>query len=521
MGVDAEGRTHPLSESLVLATILCAVDAERTRHTFVWSRPGEVLEAVSSVYWPLLVVRAPGNGRVAIFDGTGVWNQTFRHSKMPGLDVLRKSLQHVPPSSALAAGLRELRAPLLYEGVPDSMKVEGLVPVNLPLLADILAQSGFRTEPVAPHAGFLPARHPIGWYEATVAHIGESLERFDAEIGELRETRAAVVTFLASASGRLDAERRQLQFELTSRSRVYAHAEMERDLESVHASIREQLHAELDRIRTANVAIAEARAMGKLGGLLAQRATARRQDASELKARLRAASEAERQATKEIREARARMESLHERERDSFAVLTDRVAVVEQHAADELSAQELLRDDAEAAGSELVAALDAVMQRRVSERDQLASHFLVLPGLAGAQTLWFPLWIATLVGPHGARSVVFPPMRVRDGMRVGDSIKTLFGGVVLPLEPRTAQFGQGLRTTLETTIASDPWLAGVTREIVRAADATADPEFLQRLARGLQELRVAGWISADQERRYFDASSQHLRSRPMGNRPIE
>ncbi|MFI5415577.1 MAG: hypothetical protein ACHQ16_08030, partial [Candidatus Lutacidiplasmatales archaeon] len=94
-----------------------------------------------------------------------------------------------------------------------------------------------------------------------------------------------------------------------------------------------------------------------------------------------------------------------------------------------------------------------------------------------------------------------------------------FGGAILPLEPRTAQFGQGLRNTLESTIGSDPWLSGVMRQIVRSADATADPDFLPRLAKGLQELREAGWISGDQERRFFESSSEHVRGRPQPGAP--
>ncbi|MCI4346355.1 MAG: hypothetical protein L3K07_06335, partial [Thermoplasmata archaeon] len=182
----------------------------------------------------------------------------------------------------------------------------------------------------------------------------------------------------------------------------------------------------------------------------------------------------------------------------------------------DLAAHELLRDEVHLAGAELLAALDAHIQRQMVDRQALGSHLLEVPALEGVRTLWLPLWVATLVGPSHARCVVFPPMRVRSGVGVGDAIRTLFGGVVLPLEPRTAEFGRGLRTTLEAAIASDPWLFGVTRQIVQAADLTSGPEFLQRLARGLQELREAGWIGPEHERRYFEAASHHLRSRPMG-----
>jgi hypothetical protein len=515
-GIDGDGQRRPLPDSLVLAAILCAVEAEREQPAFLWSRPAEVVEAIAPVYWPLLVVPVPEAGRVVIFDGTGVWSQTFQHSRMPPVQDYRSRLATPPASSDLAAWFRELRAPLLFQGVPDSMKVGGLLPVNLPLLADIIAQTGFRSDPSTPHTAFLPTRHPIEWYETAVGQIGRSVRGFDAEIAELAALRDTVQNISREISARLDGERRQLQLDLTSRSRLYATEEMDRDVDSLHNAIREQIHVELGRIRAADIAIAHARASARVAEILVRRGSSPREDTSELRSRMRSEAEVERRFTQEIREARGRIASLHERERDSYGVLTDRVALVENRAADELSTHELLRDDVATAGKELIAAFDSQIARRRVERDQLAGHLLAIPALEGVQTVWLPLWVATLTGPGGTRCVVFPPMRVRSGLGVSDSIRTLFGGVVLPLEPRTAQFGQTLRTTLEETIRTDPWLFGVTRQLVRAADTTADPAFLQRLAFGLQEIRQAGWITADQERRYFAASSQHLRARPMG-----
>ncbi|MCI4363515.1 MAG: hypothetical protein L3K13_04335 [Thermoplasmata archaeon] len=516
MGVDPSGASHPLSESLVLATILCAIDGERARPTFVWSRPEEVVEAVASVYWPVLVVPSPVPGRVVIFDGAGVWRQSFRRSRLPSLQELPDLLAKAPPSGELAAWLRHLRAPFLPEPATDVLTIEGLLPAGLPLLSDILTQSTFRTEPIYPHAGFLPPRRPIGWYESAAAQLGASLQSIDTDLAEAIRVRSAVEGLCTMAYTRLENERRQLQFDLSQRSRFYARAEMDREAEGVSRSLREQIFGELDRVRSADAAIAEARASAELAAVLAERGSARGKDVAELRNRMRTAAESERRSGQESRKARLRIAALHERERSALGVLTDRVAVVETRIAKDLAAHELLRDEVQSAGSDLLAALDAHIQRQMTDRQALGSHLLSVPALEGVRTLWLPLWIATLAGPSYARCVVFPPMRVRSGVGVSDSIRTLFGGVVLPLEPRTAEFGQGLRTTMEAAIASDPWLFGVTRQIVRAADLTSGPEFLQRLALGLGELRQAGWISPEHERRYFELSSHHLRSRPMG-----
>jgi hypothetical protein len=515
--LDPSGRGHPLSESLVLASILCAVDAERASPTFPWSGPGEVVEAIAPVYWPFLVLPSPTPGHVVFFDGTGVGNQTFQRSRMPPVQSYPARLANPPASPELPAWFRGLRDSLLPQGSADSMTVSGLLPVRVPYFAEFLKQSGVGSDPSAPRAAFLPTLHPVAWYEPAVTQIGQSVEQFDADSAELSGLRSSVDQLCRDTSARLDSERRQLHLDLTSRSRLYATEEMEGEIASVYGATRDQIHAELERIQAANVAIAEARASARVAEILAQRAASRREDASGYRTRIHSAVESERRILREIREAHGRIASLHEWERGSFAVLTDRVAVVEQHAADELSRHELLCDDVAAAGRELQAALDAQIARRRVERDQLAGHLVALSALEGVRTVWFPLWIATLVGPNGARSLVFPPMRLRGGMGPGDSIRTLWGGIVLPMDPRTAQFGQGLRTTFEETIRGDPWLSGVVRQIVRAADATSDPAFLKRLAMGLQELRQAGWISPDQEPRLLAAATQHLRARPTAD----
>lgn len=514
--MDASGVPRTLSESVVQATIFCASDDERTRQRFLFQREGETVRAVAPVYWPLLVFRVPESGRLVVFDGTGIWKLSFQHTLLPPLDACRAELAHPPSPADLPDYLRNIRGIVVGEAGSETLTVEGFLPIEAPLFSDIISQSAFRTEPLPAHPGFLPTRHPVAWYEATVSQITRSISQFDAELRALQELRALSESTRTAALERIGAQRRELESELRNRIRFFAHAEMEREAESLHRSIWEQTMVDLDRIRQANAATASARASAAMAEELSKRLAAHGGDPSRSKDQVRKAREVERAAQQEIREARSRIELLHERERQAFGVLTDRVAQVEQRAANELAAFELQQAEVEVAAAELLRAVDVETARRTAERDQVAAHMVDLPALAGVQTLWFPLWVAELAGPKGSRFRVFPPMQLRTGMKVGESIKTLFGGVVLPLESRTARFEQALRQTLEAAIERDPWLNTAMRQLVRTADATADPEFLQRLAAGLKELREAGWITADQESKYFVACSEHLRSRPMG-----
>lgn len=519
--IDGSGVARPLSESLVQATILCAIDGERGRQRFVFQAKSETVQAVAPVYWPLRLFPTPDPNRVVIFDGSGLWKRTFQHSLLPPLDASHAELTHLPSPAALPVCLRTINSLVRGGAGSQALVVEGFLPVEAPLFSDIVSQSGFRTEPLPPHPGFLPTRHPVAWYEATVGQIVRSLSEFERELHELRELKAQVEATRVLGLERIAADWRALESELRNRVRFYAHAEMEREAEALHRSTWEQTMGDLDRVRRADAAIASARSAAATSEELAKRVSAAGGDGSVYRDRAKKAHATERQGLQEIREARERIARLHERERKGFQVLTDRVALVEQSAAHDLAEFDLQRADLEAAAAELLATLEAETSRRVAEREQLAAHLVELPNLAGVQTLWFPLWVAEVTGAKGSRFRVFPPMQLRTGRKVGDSIKTFFGGLVLPLEPRTARFEQALRSTIEEALARDPWLNTTMRQIVRTADSTADPEFVQRLAQGLQELREGGWITADQERESFESCSQHLAARPRTEAPPE
>lgn len=514
VAVDPQGRTVPLSHPQVLATLLCAVDHERGRAGRLGGG-GLRLEALAPLYFPIVVVPAPEPGRFAVFDGVGVWRQTFQRSLMPPVERLSQALAAPPPTSDRAGWLRTWASTIAGPTGAESMAVEGSFAAQQPLFADILRQSVFRIDPATEHPGFLPTRRSLEWYGQVVEEISRAIYRSDAELRAIGELKEAVDRVGKATIAALSEERRQLQYVDGNRARVYAHEEMDREADAVARSQHDQIRKELDSIRSAHAQIAAANASSRVAEAQLAHARPRSPEAETAHRRLAEATESRGQAEGAIASAHARIEAIHERERQAYRVLADRVAAVEQRTADGVAAHELLRTDLLGAAAELTAALEAQAALRTSERQAMSAQFIDAPSLQGVRVLWLPIWVATLVGDHAVRTIVFPPMRVRSAIGAGDSLKALFGGVVLPLEPMTAGFGTSLKGTLEQAIASDPWLYRHVRDLVKVADTTADPDFLLRLANGLKELRLSGWLTAEQERRYFLSSEQLLRGRPV------
>jgi hypothetical protein len=508
---DESGGMRELPEPVVLATIMCAVENERSRLSQLL-QGGEELEGVASLFWPLLVLPARDPSYLAIFDGTGVWKRTFRYTLVPPTADVQALLDRPTPPAEMLGHMRGMVEYFGRDPGAEVLTVEGFLPVDPPLLFDVLTHVEFRSEPQAPHAGFLPARHEVSWYTSVVADMQHWLDRFHGDINTLsaiRDRMQQVSDKMGQALGeeyQKDSEAHELQVKA-------AHQEMDQEAEKVHQATRRAIMDQLGLIRAAHAMIARGRVSQTTADTLTSRAISRQSDAGLHQNRERQANAQVREGTRVIREARRRIEELHQRERDQLDALTERLSVLEQQGAQRLAEKELFRDEFAAAATDLVAALSGQIAARSTQRNLLSSYFIPLQNLQGIRIIWFPLWLATLRSPRGVRQLVFPPMQVRQSARIGQTLKSLFGGVVLPLEPKTAHFDTVLRQNMEEALQKDPWFSHVSVEITRAADVLADPDFLARVTSGLQELHRSGWLSEKQARKFRDAFEQQTARR--------
>jgi hypothetical protein len=510
---EKSGETRELPEPTVLATILIAVEHDRRGIlNRVAASFEEEVDAVANLFWPFLVIHGGGADQAAIFDGTGVWKRTFRYTLMPSMDGIRPLQDASRTPEDYLVRMRALTPYLGRDAGAEILTVEGFLPLDPPLLFDVLSQSRFRSDPQSPHAAFLPARHKVEWYNEEVGQMRTWLDRFENDLKVLGEIRAQIDTILKETERRLGEEYRKAEEAARERAQkeaARADAEVGRLQQSHHAEV--QRH--LETIRKAQGVIAHSEAAIATSDTLAFRASHRRADPAPHQSRGKQAQNAVRVANRQIGESRRAIEQVHEQQRAAQEQAIAKVAEVERASAQALAQKELFRDEYVAAGSDLLQSIDGQIAARSSQRNLLAGYFLPLPSLASVSVVWFPLWIATLRSSKGVRQIVFPPMQLRAGVGLGGTLKRLFGGIVLPLEPRTAQFDKVLRPTMEEALARDPWLSAATLELARAADILVDPDVLQRFQEGLGELRRQGWISHKQETDFFRSYTDRLHRR--------
>ncbi len=493
-----DGNLQELPAPIVLATILIAVESERRRLLHLLTGGGtEEIEAIANVFWPLIVLPGPVAPNVAIFDGTGVWNRTFRYTLLPPMDQVHTLLDRPGGMAEFVSQARSLLPFFGHDPGAENLTVEGFLPVDPPLLFDVLSHSDLRSDPQVPHAGFLPARHDAPWYREVVSQMQRWLDRFEQDLATLTGVRERILEQVSRINAEQDAELHQLEQDV-QRRRVETLQSIETELQTIHGRHQQTLRQHLEGIRVAQSQGAHAQVSAATADTLLQRARHRQAESDHHAARAREADRVARQADRDVDDLRREIERVHAQERADLERSIARAGQLEQEHARRLSERELARDEFATAAADLVKAIDGQLAARSMQKNLLAGYFLPLPSLAEVRVIWFPLWTATLRGSRGVRQVVFPPMQVRTGTGLVDALKSLFGGVVLPLEPKTAQFDKVLRTTMEESLQRDPWLSVATQELTRAADVLVDPDLIPRLDEGLTELRTAGWISAKQ-----------------------
>jgi hypothetical protein len=498
-----DGALHELPEPTLLATILIAVEADR--HRIVNRLAGgadEEIEAVASVYWPLIVLPGRQAPEVAIFDGTGVWTRAFRYTILPPMENVTPLLAADLAPAEFLDRMRRLMPYFAQDTGTEVLNVEGFLPIDPPLLFDILSHSDVRSDPQTPHAGFLPSRREMTWYQDTVGQMFRWLDRFDSDLQTLRGVRDRFHGLISDIERRLDAEYVRLHAESLERAQQAA-AQSEQEIAAIQTHYRARIQPHVATLRRTHAVIAHAETSAATADTLAFRATYRRTAGDVHHARKKHAEATIRQANLEAAEARQEIERIHAAERaDSERALVN-AGQVEQHYARALGDHELFRDELSAAGVELLHAVDGQIAARSAQKNLLAGYFLPVPNLANVSVVWFPLWLATLRGSRGVRQLVFPPMQVLEQKGWGGALKQALGGVVLPVEPRTAQFDKVLRTTMEDALRRDAWLSTATQELTRAADVLVDPDVLHRLQQGLRDLGRQGWITPKQEKSFL------------------
>ena len=367
MIADKSGTVRELEEPAVLATILIAVENDRRalRNRFAGGFDEEI-DAVAQLFWPLLVMHGGPEGGAAIFDGTGVWKRTFRYTLLPSVDGVRPLLDGSTTPNEYLNQMRALTPHFSRDPGADVLTVEGFLPLDPPLLFDVLSQSRFRSDPQSAHAAFLPARHKVDWYEEVVRQMRQWLDRFERDLRTLGDLRAQIETILKVTRSRLEQQYRGEREAGEQRVNAVL-AQVEEELAHLERTHRAEIRQYLDVIRRGQSAVAHHENAITTSDTLAFRANTRRIDPSPHEIRGKQARAEIRTHDRQIAESRRRIEQIHARQRADEERAIGKAVDVERANAKRYADIELFQDEYAAAGVDLLQSIDGQIAARSSQ----------------------------------------------------------------------------------------------------------------------------------------------------------
>ncbi len=497
------GTTEEFPLDMTLATVLADVEMQREKAGVLRKRE-EMLEFASLLYWPIIVAPWREN-RHLVFDGMGVWSHVFSAGKIPEARAFASQLDAAPDHRALQELLKARASS--FDSFPDVERVPvmGLF-IHEEFMKDILMHAALAKPRQLKGTALLTPRLSPDQAEEAMGKMRSLLDSITKSRDALGEAGRAV--------GRaLDRARRELAARRERTTQTYAGkidairsdvtvrvAALEREREERWAAGQPKLLELQAAVRTAEADVQhwefEARTnYGPEATSAAQKLQRARGDRD--------------RAREQVQRYQTEMAQARENYDRQIQAQWDRIRELER----ERDAETARLNQEEQAHVALAGKLStgiAGLTRQLEEASQFVVSQGVSAAVRGMTTVWMPIIVASLVGDRGRRTIVYPPMVARAGKGVLGSLKSTFGGAVLPLEPKTEQFEQIFRSGIERAVAEDPSLAAYLASVGNANNMLHLANLREMLGRGLAGLKAQGWIKDRHERELVMHLERHI-----------
>jgi len=488
---------------MTLATVLADVEMRREKAGMLRKRE-EMLEFTSLLYWPILV--APWReDRHLVFDCMGVWSYVFSMGKIPDAKGFASAVEAAPDYRALL-GLLNARA-TFFDNFPDIERVPvmGLF-IHEEFMRDVLLHAALAKPRQMGGSAFLTPR-------LSPDQANEAMRKMRDLLDSMARSREALG--VAGRALEQAVERTRQEFAALRDRTMQTYATK---TDGIRADVTAQV-ASLEHERDERWSVAQPK-------LLDLQAATRKAEADvqhwdfEMRTNYGPDQNA---AAQRLQQSRAELAQSHDalqRYQNEMAQARsnydrqvqaqwDRIRELERERDAEIA--RLNQDEQTAAGlAGKISTGIAGLTRQLDESAQFLVSQGVPAAVRGATVVRMPIIVASFVGDRGRRIVVYPPMVARAGKGVLGSLKSTFGGAVLPLEPKTTQFEQIFRSGIERAVAEDASLAAYLASVGNSNNLLHLANLREMLGRGLAGLRAQGWIKDKHERELVMALERHV-----------
>jgi len=498
--------TQEFPQEMTYAAILADVEKHRSKAGLI-RKQEERVSFLSTVYWPIVVVPWR-EGRNLVFDGMAVWSHVFEDHRLPNTEAFVKVLAACKNYKDFQG--QEASHETYFKEFMDveRLPVMGLF-IHEEFMKDLLIHIGLARAREVHQATFLESRLPPSEARNSVTRIAKLAEFGRKELDGLSrakdELKAATDKFRHEVDRVIDETRQKYQQRIDAikpevtakvtqleRKREEMWQMMQPRLLSLQAEVRrlesEESHWARESKRKEAGEDAVSRARDRLSS--ARRDLERSQsDAQKFQDEM---AQARAGYDKQIQEQWERIRSL-ERERD----------------AEVTRLQNLQREMTQRASS-IFQDMEGLKKRKEEEIAFVESQGVQTPSHLTSDIIYMPLMMCQLHGEKGVRYMVYPPMIAKSGKGMIGGIQSMFGGLVLPLEPKTKQFDEVFRTSIEKAMTEDASLATYISSMSMSANVLHNKDLPGMLAKGLSEMKNQGWIKDKHEKELLQSLQKHI-----------
>ncbi len=518
MKLEENGQEAPISDGVETGLILSLVESKREKGGgFLRKKDAEDVPCVSKLYWPLFLIKRPDKDKYILFDMLGVFEQTFDYKTLPETTSIISDLQRNGPSNVHSKEYISL-----LKSSENSLKdFAGSIQTTFAgcfahedLLKDLLSYLHSIDDTELSEVLMVPSHLSIEQMEKSIGSMLDLKQKSSEDIESLHEIENTV--FSISSNWNTYLTRKQSETIAYFNEKI---EEIRPEVESAVAEYRSRMNSEIQSL--------ELRFSPLISNYQAEVARWKREEdmykrLGETHARQRdsvrkSKKESENQLKRTEREYHKEIENTKRHYLNLIESELDRIRSLEKKRDDNVKELQKKKDEIEKRTEKVEKRIDKLIQRKngfIGAIDEVGLEILEIDALRDAEKslLYLPIYVAQFQTDSKTRHLICPPMIIRGEKKATEKLKGLFGGVTLPIEPRTKRFDKIFKNKVEKCISEDTTLQREISEKSVQCNILTQSRTKEKYLKALQELRELGWIKDKHYNEFSSAFEKHFAS---------
>jgi hypothetical protein len=344
--------------------------------------------------------------------------------------------------------------------------------------------------------GFLRPKHDRDYLEMQVKAMHDLLEKDEADIDNLSKLSAFTHEKGMLWNETIDAKIKTITDDYNQRIEILRPQveEKVKELERKKSAEEQLMHQKIAE-QERDLAAATTKVTGhdqnyqKFKGYKDKRIDAERE-----RTKLNEAIREQRTIKSRIRDLEKKIREMGEQYKTLIAREWDKINKLTKERDDQVLSLKTEKDLVNSSLADLLSTLNSLIESKHKDIEELETQGVLTPTFSKGDYVYLPVYIGILEAKDKKRILVSPPMVAKKGKGVIGGLRSAFGGLVLPLEPKTERFEKTFKSGIEEALAKDGILAEAITRASLDVNMMNRQDIYNLVCYGLETLLKDGWI---------------------------